>query len=201
MADMVKIRLANTADCEKLLDIYAPYVTGTAITFEYDVPSAEEFADRIKHVQQKYPYLAAEHNGEIIGYAYAGAFKTRAAYSRSCELSIYINKSLRKAGTGRALYTALEKLLLKQGVLNTYACIAYIDNEDEFLTHDSIKFHKAMGYVPIAHFHKCGYKFNRWYDMVWYEKQIGIHSDLPKPFVPIGDISEKDITECGISLH
>ena len=69
MADSLKIRFANMADCEKLLEIYAPYVTGTAITFEDGVPAAEEFAGRIKHVQQKYPYVAAEYNGKIVGYA------------------------------------------------------------------------------------------------------------------------------------
>ena len=134
-------------------------------------------------------------------YAYAGALNPRAAYDRSCELSIYIDKDSRKSGAGRALYTALEKLLLKQGIQNTYACIAYIDSEDEFLTHDSIKFHKAMGFSLIGHFHKCGYKFNRWYDMVWYEKHIGVHRNSPEPFIPIGSISEKDLSDCGISAR
>ena len=99
----IKIKMAKISDAEKLLEIYAPYVTDTAVTFEYEVPLISEFADRIAHTLQKYPYLAAEYNGEIIGYAYASVFKPRAAYNRSCEVSIYIGKPFRRAGIGRAL--------------------------------------------------------------------------------------------------
>ena len=198
MNDNMKIRMAKISDAEKLLEVYAPYVTNTAVTFEYEVPSISEFADRIARILQKYPYLAAECNGEIIGYAYASAFNPRIAYDRSCEVSIYINQTFHRAGTGRALYTSLEQLLAKQGILNANACIAYIDKEDDFLTHNSVKFHCASGFSLVGWFHKCGYKFNRWYDMVWMEKHIGSHTENPAPFIRISELSNQAIKECGI---
>lgn len=193
-----KIRMAVISDSEKLLEIYAPYVENTAITFEYIVPSISEFADRIKNTLKKYPYLIAEYSGEIIGYAYASVFNPRAAYNRSCEVSIYINSSFHKMGVGRALYNALENLLAKQGVLNVNACVAYTEGEDEFLTNNSVKFHQAMGFALAGKLHKCGYKFNRWYDIVWMEKHIGLHTNTPAPFISITELSDNDMEQCGI---
>lgn len=122
---VLTIRTAVEHDAEALLQIYAPYVKKTAITFEYDVPSVEEFAGRISKVLQKYPYLVAEINGEPVGYAYAGPFKERAAYDWAVETTVYVREDMKKSGIGRALYTALEKALSDQGVLNLNACIAF----------------------------------------------------------------------------
>lgn len=105
---VLTIRTAVRQDAEALLQIYAPYVKNTAITFEYDVPSVEEFAGRISKVLQKYPYLVAEVNGEPVGYAYAGPFKERAAYDWAVETTVYVRENMKKSGIGRALYTALE---------------------------------------------------------------------------------------------
>ena len=171
----ITIRTATPADAEKLLEIYAPYVECTAITFEYDVPSLQEFTDRIETTLKKYPYLVAEQNGEILGYAYAGAFKARAAYARSVETSIYIKQGKKRAGLGTLLYNALEDALKQQGILNLHACISYPETEDEYLTRDSVRFHEKRGYRLIGIFNQCGYKFNRWYSMVWMEKMIGEH--------------------------
>lgn len=198
MNNRITIRMAKQSDAEKLLDIYAPYVTDTAVTFEYEVPSVQTFGNRMENVLRSYPYLAAEYGGKIIGYAYAGTFNPRTAYDRSCEASIYVVRSFRRAGAGRALYTSLEQLLAKQGILNVNACIAYADCEDEFLTFDSVRFHEAMGYSFVGRFHQCGYKFHRWYDMVWMEKHIGSHAENPAPFIRIGKLSERTIRECGI---
>ena len=111
----------------------------------------------------------------IEGYAYAGVFKARAAYDRSCEMTVYIDNSAVGHGLGRMLYEALEAELNKMGMLNLYACVAYPDTEDEYLTYNSFEFHKRMGYVKVGTFNKCGYKFGRWYSMVWMEKLIGEH--------------------------
>ena len=127
------IRTAVEHDAEALLQIYAPYVKKTAITFEYDVPSVEEFAGRISKVLQKYPYLVAEVNGEPVGYAYAGPFKERAAYDWAVETTVYVREDMKKSGIGRALYTALEEALAAQGILNLNACIAFPENEDEHI--------------------------------------------------------------------
>lgn len=178
--DKIKIRQATEADAEELLKIYAPYVTDTAITFEYEVPTLEEFIGRIRHTLQKYPYLVAVEESEIIGYAYAGAFYGRAAYDWSVENSIYIKRGRTHGGVGRLLYQALEDALRAQNILNLYACIAYPEVEDEYLTKNSVSFHEHLGYRMIGTFQKCGYKFGRWYHMVWMEKMIGEHFDKPE---------------------
>lgn len=126
MPEKFNIRLANANDAEELLKIYTPYVTDTAITFEYDVPSLEEFTQRIINISKKYPYIVAERSGEIVGYAYAGAFKERAAYDWAVETTIYVKQGCTASGIGRKLYAVLEKLLGKQGILNLNACIALL---------------------------------------------------------------------------
>ena len=169
------IRTATPDDAGELVAIYDYYVKETAITFEYETPSVEEFRGRIEKVLKKYPYIVIERGKEILGYAYAGTFKDRDAYQWSVELSIYLHKDARRAGLGRMLYEELEKRLKDQGILNLYACIGYPDTEDEHLNRDSVKFHEKLGFSMIGKFNKCGYKFNTWYSMVWMEKLIGEH--------------------------
>ena len=171
----VTIRSANPDDAGFLLDIYAYYVANTAVSFEYDVPSPEEFRNRIENTLKKYPYLVLEENGVIRGYAYAGPFKGRAAYVYSCEVSIYLKREARGCGYGRMLYEALEEKLKAQGILNMYAVVSSPVVEDEYLTRNSELFHEHLGFSKAGEFHKCGYKFNRWYNSVWMEKIIGEH--------------------------
>lgn len=171
----IKIRVAREQDAKEILDIYAPYVEQTAITFEYEIPSLIEFKQRIHHTLQKYPYLVAKMEGEILGYAYASAFHARAAYDWCVETSIYVKMDKKRMGIGVSLYRALELILKEQGILNLNACIATPRGEDEHLTMDSVRFHERMGYRMVGEFDQCGYKFNRWYNMVWMEKQIGEH--------------------------
>ena len=169
------VRIANGTDAEKMLEIYAPYVKNTAITFEYDVPTLEEFKQRITNTLKKYPYLVFVKEGTILGYAYAGVFKNRAAYDWSAEMTIYLKYDAVKCGLGRMLYEALETEMKKRGFLNLYACIGYPIEEDEYLTRNSAEFHAHLGYQTVGEFHKCGYKFGRWYNMIWMEKLIGEH--------------------------
>ena len=173
---MIQIRKATPHDAAALLAIYAPYVEKTAITFEYDVPTEAEFRQRIEDISSRYPYLVAEdETGQAVGYAYASAFKERAAYQWAVETSIYVDEQQKHQGIGRLLHDALEAALRRQGILNMNACISYIDPEDEYLTLDSVLFHSRLGYHQVAHFHQCGRKFGRWYDMIWMEKMIGEH--------------------------
>ena len=174
------IRIATKEDAKNLLEIYAYYVENTAITFEYEVPSLEEFEKRIEKTLRRYPYLISEQNGKILGYTYAGAFNERSAYDWAVETTIYIAKDARKKGLGRELYMALENALSLQNVINLNACIGYPDVEDEYLTKNSASFHEHLGYRMVGEFHKCGYKFGRWYDMVWMEKFIGEHNSDQK---------------------
>ena len=184
----VNIRLASTDDAEDLLAIYAPYVRRTAVTFEYNVPSVTEFTSRIIRTLESYPYFAAEAGGELLGYAYAGPFHTREAYRWAAETSIYVKQERRCMGIGRKLYDALETALSAQKILNLNACIAYPQQEDEYLTRDSVEFHKRLGYRFVGEFRQCGYKFHRWYNMVWMEKHIGCHLENQPPVKPFEEV-------------
>lgn len=177
----ITIRTATLSDAQALLNIYSPYVEHTAITFEYDVPSVEEFASRIKNTLQKYPYLVAEKNGRLLGYAYASPFHERPAYDWAVETSIYVDQNIKHQGIGRRLHDALEDALRSQGILNMNACIAYPPDENEYLDKNSVEFHTHMGYRLIGEFYKCGYKFHRWYNMVWMEKLLNPEIKHPKP--------------------
>ncbi len=170
---MIEIRTVTPEDAERLLEIYSYYVKNTAISFEYEIPSLEEFRERIVNISKRYPYICAIADEKIIGYAYAGVFHEREAYRYSVELSIYVDLERRRGGCGRALYAALEERLKNQGIKNLYACIAVPPKKaDEYLTFDSMKFHKKMGYKIAGHFHSCGIKFDRWYDMIYMEKLL-----------------------------
>ena len=177
----IKIRPATEADAAEILNIYAPYITDTAITFEYDVPTLEEFTGRIRHTLEKYPYLVAVRDSEIIGYAYAGAFYGRAAYDWSAETTIYVKKGCSHSGVGKLLYQELETALKAQNIINLYACIGYPEIEDKYLTKNSAQFHAHLGYRMVGEFYHCGYKFDRWYNMVWMEKLLDPEVKHPKP--------------------
>lgn len=188
MSNGVSIRFARPEDAAALVDIYAPYVLETAITFEYEVPSPEEFRARMENIQRRYPYLVAERDGAIAGYAYAGGFVGRAAYDWSVETTIYLRRDARGRGLGRALYEALEAALREMGVTNLNACIGYPAEEDARLTKNSAEFHGHLGYAMVGEFHKCGYKFGRWYNMAWMEKLIGEHPAAPAAVKNVNDI-------------
>ena len=184
----IQIRTASEEDAQELLEIYRPYVEDTAITFEYAVPSLEEFTERIRSTKQKYPYLVAVYDKEIVGYCYAGPFKERAAYDWAVEMSIYVKMDKKRLGIGRKLYEELEKILKKQGILNVNACIACPKPDNTNLTMDSIYFHEKSGYKMVGKFHDCGYKYNQWYDMVWMEKMIGEHIKEQPPIIPFDEL-------------
>lgn len=171
----VNIREVRFEDAPRLIEIYSYYVLNTVITFEYEVPSLEEFENRIRNITRVYPYTVLEVDGKIVGYAYAGVFKGRAAYDWACEMTIYLENGIQKKGYGKLLYQDLEERLKKMGMKNLYACIGYPEVEDEYLTRNSAQFHEHLGFEFCGRFHKCGYKFNRWYDMVWMEKNVGEH--------------------------
>ena len=188
--DNIEIRTANVDDAEAILEIYAYYVKETAIAFECDVPTVDEFKTRIERILKKYPYFVAIRNEKIIGYAYAGAFVGRAAYDWSAEMTIYIAADEKRQGLGKRLYETLENALAKMGITNLYACIGYPEVEDEYLTANSAQFHEHMGYVKCGEFHRCGYKFGRWYHMIWIEKIIGKYEKKQQPVRCFSDINQ-----------
>ena len=185
----MQIRPATVNDAEEILAIYAPYVRNTAITFEYDVPDLQSFRNRMDGIMQEYPYLVAEENGKILGYAYAASFHSRAAYKHTAETSVYLNEGYRHKGIGRQLYQELENRLIRQNVFVLYACITSTDRQDDpFLTDGSIHFHEKMGYRKIGEHHLCGYKFDRWYSVIWMEKEIAARPEKPEPFTPFTEL-------------
>lgn len=172
----IMIETAKSEDAQRILEIYAPYVANTAITFEYKEPTIKEFRQRIEKTLIKYPYLVAKIADRIVGFAYTSEFKNRAAYKWAVEVSIYVEFAYQNKGIGKALYHEIEKISKMQNILNINACIAIPDE-------GSVSFHKQRGYYQVAHFHQCGYKLNSWYDMVWMEKILGEHNIEPAEFI------------------
>ncbi len=185
------IRLATVNDAEELLRIYSPYVENTAVSFEYDVPSIDDFRNRIENTLMNYPYLVATEDGRIVGYAYAGSFHSRMAYKHSAELSIYIDKEFKRKGIGKALYSKLFEILKKQNIYSVHAGVAYTDRNDEYLTRDSLYFHENMGFVQTGKHTDCGYKFGRWYSLIWMDMEIAEKPETPKPFVLFSEVAVK----------
>lgn len=162
---MINVRSVALEDAKHLVEIYRPYVEETAITFDYAVPTIYEFEEKITKIIQNYPFLIAEKDDKILGYAYAGEFYPKDAYKWTAEITIYLDKDSRGKGIGETLYANLEKELLDRGIYHLTSCIAYPDE-------GSITFHKKRGFRKVAHFEKVGYKFERWWDVVWYQKDI-----------------------------
>ncbi|MHB8097255.1 MAG: GNAT family N-acetyltransferase [Erysipelotrichaceae bacterium] len=162
---MVQIRNVTLNDVQELLDIYSYYVLNTTITFEYETPSMNEFTQRIQKITQKYPYLVATLDDEIIGYAYATSYKERAAYDWSVETTVYVKNDKHGLGIGKELYLHLEQALKEKNIVNMLACITYPNPK-------SIDFHTKFGFEKVGHFPKVGYKFNEWRDIVWMQKVI-----------------------------
>ena len=187
----MKIRTATPDDAQALLAIYAPYVLTTAISFEYAAPSVEDFRKRITKILTEYPYLVAEEDGAIVGYAYAVVFHGREAYRHSVETSIYVDSAHHGKGIGKALYAELEKILLKQNVYTLCAAIASPNGRiDEHLTDSSERFHEKLGFTLVGKHVDIGYKFGKWYTIIWMEKYIGEKLQNPPPFIPFPNIKD-----------
>ena len=181
------IRRAAEADAEKLLEIYKPYITDTAITFEYDVPSAADFEGRIREIAADYPYLVCERDGVIIGYAYAHRIRERAAYDWDVELSIYLAQGTHGRGIGTTVLACLIDLLEMQGLRHLYSCVT-LPNEK------SIRMQRRLGFADAGIWHDSGWKFDGWHDVAWLEKHVG--SGKPQPVTRFPAIDEKNIQEC-----
>lgn len=179
----MSVRQATVQDVSRILEIYAPYVKNTAISFEYTVPTPEEFTRRFLGITAQFPWLVWEENGTVLGYAYGSAPFERAAYQWSAEASIYLCPEACGKGIGKKLYTALEKLLQNQGYRKIYAIITTANEP-------SIAFHEAVGYRHTATMPDCGYKLGSWYGTVWMEKDLNTWDTPPHEPIPIHRLSE-----------
>lgn len=172
----------DARDAAGILSIYAPFVRETAITFEYDVPSLEEFTRRVEGIAAVYPYLVCEKDGKIAAYAYASRYMERAAYAWGVLVSVYAVPEARGRGVARALYTGLFAMLEKLGYCNAYALITVPNDR-------SVRFHESFGFVPAGLHHKCGFKLGAWHNVAWMEKNFGAYADAPEPPRPVGSLS------------
>jgi len=178
------IRLAAISDSESILKIYEPYITDTAITFEIEVPSINEFSDRVKDIVKEYPFLVYEIDDKVVGYAYASKHRERAAYLYDVDVSIYILAEHHGSGIGYRLYECLFILLKELGYKNAYA--AYTEPNIK-----SLKFHSKCGFTLIGTHHKTGYKLGQWHDVTWMEKTIGGHDDKPGKISAMSELSSE----------
>ena len=168
----MKVRDANEHDAGACAAIYAPYVTDTTITFEYEPPSAAEMARRIAAAQRAHAWLVLEDDGRVVGYAYAGPYKERAAYRWSSEVSVYLEMGRRRGGSGRLLYEALFERLAERGFRTLVAVMTLPNDASEGL-------HHAMGFEPIGTFRRVGWKHGQWRDVAWAQRSLGADDGPP----------------------
>jgi phosphinothricin acetyltransferase len=176
--DGLQVRIAQPDDAAALAAIYAPYVTDTAITFEIEPPDAAEMAWRMSKVLARLPWLVAERDGAVLGYAYASAHRDRAAYQWSVDVAIYVDRTAHRKGVGRVLYAPLLAVLRRQGFHQAYAGITLPNPA-------SVGLHEAMGFTPVGVYREVGYKAGAWRDVGWWGLVLGpapADPAVPRPF-------------------
>ncbi len=173
----MNIRFAKEQDAAALLEIYKQYID-TSITFEYELPTKEEFQKRIREYSLEYPYFICTENGRCVGYIYAHRAQERAAYQWNAELSIYLSADYQGKGAGKILYEMMFEILALQGVKTVYGLVTTPNPK-------SMKLHENAGFQLSGTYHNTGYKAGKWCDVLLYEKQIGEYDDNPKPIIPI----------------
>ncbi|MBL1230600.1 N-acetyltransferase [Enterococcus sp. BWB1-3] len=182
----MKIRLISPGDIEAVLSIYSQYID-TPITCEYALPSKNEFTQRINSFTTTYPYLVCEEEGKIIGYAYAHRHMERKAYEWNAELSIYLDKEQTAKGVGMQLYTILISILKKQGIKTVIGGVTLPNRKSQQL-------HEKLGFEQMGIYHNNAFKNGQWFDVAWYEKQLGPYT-TPEPIIPITNLSKEEIAE------
>lgn len=167
-------------DVPAMLAIYAQYI-GTAITFETEVPTEEDFHGRLDGILEEHPWIVCEEDGRIRGHAYAHRLNDRAAYDWSTELSVYVDSDCLGRGIGRRLYQTLISILRMQGVVRVFACVTVPDGPSE-------SFHRAMGFRTVGRFEKAGYKSGEWHDVEWLEMEIRECDGSLGEMIPLPDM-------------
>ncbi len=169
---MTRIRIVQPSDATGILDIYAPYIQNTSFTFETEVPSINEFSERIRQYLVQYPWLVAEIDGKIAGYAYAVRYRERTAYQWSVESSIYIHDDHQRSGIATMLYSVLFEMLKAQGFRNVYAVINLPNDR-------SVAFHEKCGFTYFATYEQVGYKLGKWKNVGWWRLILNPFNNEP----------------------
>lgn len=162
---MITLRSVRTSDAERIAEIYAPHVENSAVSFELVAPTGEAMEQRIQSYTEKYPWIVAEEDGIIIGYAYASSYREREAYRYCVETSVYIDEKATRKRVASQLYNELFNQLSKAGFKQAFAVITQPNDR-------SVAFHKANHFEPFALYEKVGYKFDQWYDVLWMRRWI-----------------------------
>ena len=183
----MRIRLAKEQDAAALLEIYKQYID-TTVTFEYELPSKDEFQRRIREYSKDYPYFICTENGRCVGYVYAHRAQERAAFQWNAELSIYLDKNYHEKGVGTVLYEMMFEILAKQGVKTLYGLVTTPNPQ-------SVKLHEKTGFLLAGTYHNTGFKANKWCDLLLYEKQIGEYNGKPTPLTPIYKIDRNELAD------
>lgn len=180
------IRLATADDAPAVHAIYAPIVRDTAISFEWGAPTIEEMAARIdKVLADGFPWLVAEADGEVGGYAYASRFRSRAAYDWTAEVSVYVDGRRHRRGIGRAVYGRLLRVLEAQGFRSAYGVATASNPGSEAL-------HRSLGFEQVGSFPRVGFKFGAWHDVVVWRIALGPEDGAPDPIRPLSDVMRED---------
>jgi Sortase and related acyltransferases len=172
------IRLATPADGPTLAQIYAPAVINRSTSFELEAPDGAEMSRRVATTLARTPWIVYVEEGQLAGYAYATAHRSRPAYQWSVEASAYVDPARQRGGVGRALYTSLISVLTLQEFRNAYAGITLPNPA-------SVGFHQALGFTAVGVYHRVGYKLGAWHDVMWLERALAPHSVAPKQPVPL----------------
>ena len=183
------IRDADQHDTPHILSVYAPYITDTTVTFENEIPTVQEFYERVAQYQLQFPWLVAEAStGEIAGYAYASKYRERIAYQWVVEASVYIHEKYKGKGIGQKLYHALFDILRLQGIYRVYAVIGLPNDE-------SVRFHEKMGFTWFATYKSTGYKSGQWRDTGWWELVLAEPKDNPEPPQRYPQLEKQNVEE------
>lgn len=175
------IRLATERDAEPVRAIYAPVVVETATSFELVAPTVGEMRARIAKTLERFPWIVCDRVGAVLGYAYAGPHRDRAAYQWSVEVSVYVGADARRSGVGSALYTSLLALLRLQGFHNAYAGVTLPNAA-------SVGLHESLGFRAVGVYRRVGHKLGIWHDVGWWWLAIGDHASSPSPPLSMGEV-------------
>jgi phosphinothricin acetyltransferase len=181
MAGRLALRLATPADGAAVARIYAPFVTGSVVSFEATPPTPDEMAARIERVVARTPWIVAEVDGVVRAYAYGARHRERAAYDWTVETTVYVDESFAGRGLGRAAMEALLRILRLQGAHLVVAGVTLPNPA-------SVRLHLALGYRHVGEFEAIGYKFGAWHGVDWYAMELGPRPDDPAPLVPLPEL-------------